>query len=48
MQIVAYLIEKGHTFDYIFSLDTYEKLLVLATMDVENEREIQKWQLLKK
>lgn len=48
MQIVAYLIEKGHTFDYIFSLDTYEKLLVLATMDVENEREVQKWQLSKK
>lgn len=48
MQIVAYLIEKGHTFDYIFSLDIYEKLLVLATMDVENEREVQKWQLSKK
>ena len=48
MQIVAYLIEKGHTFDYIFGLDTYEQLLVLATMEVEREREFEKWQLQKK
>ena len=48
MNIVAYLIGKGHTFDYIFSLDTYEQLIVLATMEVERERELEKWQLLKK
>jgi len=40
MQIVAYMISKGFTFDYIFSLDEYEKMLILATMDAENERKV--------
>lgn len=38
MQIVAYMLGKGFTFDYIFGLDEYEKMLVLATIDAENER----------
>lgn len=40
MQIVAYMLGKGFTFDYIFSMDEYEKLLVLATIDAENERKV--------
>ncbi len=48
MEIVAYLLEKGHTFDYIFSLDNYEKYIVLATIDAEKEREAKKWQLEKR
>lgn len=40
MQIVAYMVEKGFTFDYIFGLDEYEKMLILATMDAENERKV--------
>lgn len=45
MQIVAYMLDKGHSFDYIFSLDTYEKLLVLGSMDAQEELEARKWQL---
>lgn len=41
---VSYLIEKGHSFDYIFSLDSFEIGLVLATMEAEREREAIKWQ----
>ena len=45
MSIVAYLLEKGHTFDYIFSLDAFEEAIVAATMLAEREREAEKWQL---
>lgn len=45
MSYVAYMLEKGHTFDYIFSLDSFEVALVIATMEVEREREAMKWQL---
>lgn len=48
MQIVAYMLDKGHTFDYIFSLDLYEKLLVLGAIDAQEEKEAKKWQLEKK
>ena len=40
MQIVAYMLGKGFTFDYIFSLDEYEKMLILAALDAENERKV--------
>lgn len=42
---MAYMLEKGHTFDYIFSLDSSEIALVTATMWAEREREAKKWQL---
>lgn len=42
---MAYLIGKGHTFDYIFSLDTFEINLVIATMEVERDKEAERWQL---
>lgn len=48
MQIVAYMLDKGHTFDYIFSLDIYEKMLVLGAMDAQLEMEAKKWQLEKR
>jgi len=47
MQIVAYMLDKGHSFDYIFSLDTYEKFLVLGAIDAQEEMEARKWQLRK-
>ena len=40
MQIVAYMLGKGFTFDYIFSMDEYEKILVLATIDADEERKV--------
>lgn len=42
---MAYMLEKGHTFDYIFSLDSFEIALVTATMLAERERKAKKWQL---
>lgn len=48
MQIVAYMLDKGHAFDYIFSLDTYEQLLVLGAIDAHYEMEAKKWQLEKR
>lgn len=48
MQIVAYMLDKGFTFDYIFSLNLYEKMLVLATIDARDEKEAKKWQLEKR
>lgn len=40
MQIVAYMISKGFTFEYIFNMDEYEEMLVLAILDAENERKV--------
>lgn len=48
MQIVAYMLDKGHTFDYIFSLDTYEQLLVLGAIDAQIEMEAKKWRFEKR
>lgn len=48
MQIVAYMLDRGFSFEYIFSLNTYEQLLVLGAIDANRELEDRKWQLEKK
>lgn len=48
MQIVAYMLDRGFSFEYIFSLNTYEQLLVLGAIDANRELEDKKWQLEKK
>lgn len=40
MAVASYLISKGHTVDYAVNRNFYEKILILATMDLEAEREV--------
>lgn len=43
MTVVSFLINKGHDFDYIFSLNEYEKMIIKGVIDA-NEMERRKWE----
>lgn len=44
MEVVSYLVSKGHSIDYALSLNPYEKILVCGIIDAEIEREVSKWE----
>lgn len=44
MSVVSFLINKGHSFDYIFSLNEYEKMIIKGVIDANYEMERRKWE----
>ncbi len=44
MTVVSFLINKGHDFDYIFSLNEYEKMIIKGVIDANYEMERRKWE----
>lgn len=44
LNVVAFLVKHGHSYDYALGLDEYEKMLTIAIMEAEEERRAELWQ----